>query len=141
MARRPFKFFWEEDPWSSWENMMKDFMRSFSSFGSEFPVDVSETEDKIIVRADLPGINKKDVSVRIYENTLIIEAEQKESKVEEKENYFRQERRYGKFYREIPLPVEVDENRTTARMKDGVLTVEIPKKKKGKKKGKEITIR
>ncbi|MCD6368147.1 MAG: Hsp20/alpha crystallin family protein [Candidatus Aenigmarchaeota archaeon] len=141
MARRPFKFFWEEDPWGSWENMMKDFMRSFSTFGPEFPVDVSETEDKIIVRADLPGINKKDVSVRIYENTLIIEAEQKESKVEEKENYFRQERRYGKFYREIPLPVEVDENRTTARMKDGVLTVEIPKKKKGKKKGKEITVR
>lgn len=138
--RSPFRFFWEEDPWDTWGKMMRDFSRGFSFMGSEFPVDVSETEDKVIVRADLPGVKKENVSARILDNVLIIDAEQKEEKREEKENYFRQERRYGKFHREIPMPFEVDEEKTKARMKDGVLTIEIPKKEEAKKKGKEIKV-
>jgi len=108
--------------------------------GSGIAVDISETDDDVIVKADLPGIEKKNVSLRIVDGALIIEAEQSEELKEEEENFFRQERSYGKFYREVPLPVEVEEDNATAEMKDGVLTVKLPKKEKSKKKGKEIKI-
>lgn len=142
MSRRDRpKFFWEEDPWEKMNEMMKDFSKGFSSMGSRFPVDISETEDKIIVRADLPGIPKENVSARFLDNKLVIDAEQEEEKQEQEENYFRHERSFGKLHREIPLPVEVKEDETEAQMEDGVLEIEIPKKEKKKEKGKGIDIR
>ena len=136
----PFRFFWEDDPWMRWDKTMRDFGREIFSMGSGIAVDISETDDDVIVKADLPGIEKKNVSLRIVDSALIIEAEQSEELREEEENFFRQERSYGKFYREVPLPVEVEEDNATAEMKDGVLTVKLPKKEKSKKKGKEIKI-
>ena len=135
--RRPFNFFWEDEPW---DRMIGDLSRGFSSMGSGFPVDMSETEEKVIIRADLPGIEKKNVSARIVDNTIVIDAEQQEEEREEDEDYFRQERRYGKLHREIPLPVEVDDDKVEARMEDGVLTIEVPKKEKNKRKGREVKI-
>ncbi|MCD6399004.1 MAG: Hsp20/alpha crystallin family protein [Candidatus Aenigmarchaeota archaeon] len=136
----PFRFFWEDDPWGRWDRTMRDFGREIFNMGSGIAVDISETDDDVIVKADLPGIEKKNVSLRIVDSALIIEAEQSEELREEEENFFRQERSYGKFYREVPLPVEVEEDNASAEMKDGVLTVKLPKKEKSKKKGKEIKI-
>ncbi|UCG95880.1 MAG: Hsp20/alpha crystallin family protein [archaeon] len=130
--RRPFRFFWEDENWNPWEE--------FDNIRSGIPVDLSETEGSIIVKANMPGIDKQNVSLRIVDNRLVIEGEQSEEEREEKKNYFRQERRYGNFHREISLPVEVEEDSTKAEMKDGVLMVELPKKEKGRKKGKELKI-
>ena len=118
-------------------------MRSFGSLASfeeaeSFPVDISETENDIIVRADLPGFSRDEVSVNATENTLTIEAKRKEERKENGERYYTVERKFGAFRRVITLPVEVEPERATARMKDGVLEVVLPKKEK--KRGREIKV-
>jgi HSP20 family protein len=118
-------------------------MRSLGSLASfeeieSFPVDISETEDEIIVRADLPGFSKEEISVNATENILTIEAKHREEKKERGEKYYTVERKFGSFRRVISLPVEVEPERAKARMKDGVLEVILPKKEK--KKGKEIKV-
>jgi HSP20 family protein len=118
-------------------------MRSLGSLASfeeieSFPVDISETENEIIVRADLPGFSKEEVSVNATENTLTIEAKHREEKKEKGEKYYTVERKFGSFRRVISLPVEVEPEKAKARMKDGVLEVILPKKEK--KKGKEIKV-
>ena len=150
MGRKPFRFFWEDDAWDELNNLHRDVHRMMNefwrgvpemSFSRSFPVDVSETDKEIIVKADLPGVEKENVSLRVEDNRLIIDVEHSEEKREEKENFFRQERRYGSLHREILLPVEVDEENAEAEMKNGVLTVRFPKKDEAKRKGKEIKIK
>ncbi len=135
--RRPFRFFWEDEDWEPWNEIEKVSGGYFSGI----PTDMSENDEEIIIKANLPGFDKKDVSLRIMDNRIIIEAEKNKEEVEEKKNYFRQERRCGKFYRELTLPVEVDEENIEAEMKDGVLKVNLPKKEKKKMKGKKIKLK
>jgi HSP20 family protein len=122
---------------------IEKLMRSLGSLATfeeieSFPVDISETENEIIVRADLPGFSKEEVSVSATENTLTIEAKHKEEKKERGEKYYTVERKFGSFRRVISLPVEVEPEKAKARMKDGVLEVILPKKEK--KKGREIKV-
>jgi HSP20 family protein len=136
----------EEDIFDELLRMRRRIERLMKSFGSlatfeemeSFPVDISETENEVIVRADLPGFSKDEVSVSATENTLEIEARHKEKKEYRGEKIYRVERRLGSFRRVISLPVEVEPEKAKARMKDGVLEVVLPKKEK--KKGKEIRI-
>jgi HSP20 family protein len=136
----------EEDIFDELLRMRRRIERLMRSFGSlatfeeieSFPVDISETENEIIVRADLPGFSKEEVSVNATENTLTIEAKHKEEKKERGEKYYTVERKFGSFRRVISLPVEVEPEKAKARMKDGVLEVILPKKEK--KKGKEIKV-
>ena len=134
--KNPFRFFWENENWSPWE----DF-NSMMNFGSGIAVDMYETEEDIIVEANLPGIEKKNVSLKILGKRLIIDARQEEETHEERENYLRQERRCGNIHRELVLPVEVDDDNSDAEMKDGVLTVVLPKKERKKIGGKEIKLK
>ena len=90
-------------------------------------VDIKDKEGKIIVAADIPGVEKGDVSINIRGDTLEISAEKKEEKEEKEEGYIRRERRYKKFYRSIPLPTEVDKDKVDATFKNGVLRIEMPK--------------
>jgi len=90
-------------------------------------VDIKEKEGKIIVAADIPGVEKSDISINIRGDTLEISAEKKEEKEEEEEGYIRRERSYKKFYRSIPLPTEVDKDNVDATFENGVLRIEMPK--------------
>jgi HSP20 family protein len=118
------------------------FGERFPAFKEEFSftpaIEVSETESEIIVKAAVPGIDKKDLNISILDNNLIIKGEIKREKEEKKKNYYKQEIAYGSFSRTIPLPAEVKVDEVKANMKNGIVTITIPKSEKAK--AKEITI-
>jgi HSP20 family protein len=91
-------------------------------------VDVEETDKEILVKADLPGVDPKDVDIAVAEGALVLKGEKKEVKEEKKKNYHRVERFAGQFYREIPLPAGTDAEKISAASAKGVITVTIPKK-------------
>ena len=102
-------------------------------------LDVTETKDSLIVKAELPGIDPKDVEISLSGNVLTIKGEKKQEKEEKDESYHLVERRYGSFVRSIRLPVEVQEDKIEASYKNGVLKVVLPKSEKAKRK--EIKIK
>lgn len=90
-------------------------------------LDVSEDESNVIVRASLPGFKKEDVEVEIHDGVLTINATHSEETEETGERYYRKERRVGSTSRRIALPSPVQENGARAELKDGVLSLHIPK--------------
>lgn len=101
-------------------------------------VDIYETKDSIIVKADLPGIQKDKVKVEVKDNVLTIRGERKEEKEINGNNVYRVERQYGEFYRSFSLPGKVDASKIKAKYKDGILEVTLPKPEEAK--GKEIKV-
>lgn len=95
--------------------------------GEEFAVDVLEEPDAIVVTVDVPGFDRDEIDVRVADRTLQIEAKQGEEVEEGDELYLRRERRQRTQRRSIRLPTEVDADGTEAKLKNGVLTVTIPK--------------
>jgi len=91
-------------------------------------VDISETDKDLFIKADLPGVDPKDVEVTVRDGILTIHGEKKEEREEKQKNYYRVERFFGEFYRSIPLPVGADESNVSATSAKGVLAVTIPKK-------------
>lgn len=90
-------------------------------------VDVSETKDAIVVKAEIPGIDPKEIALALHENVLTIKGQKTEAKEERDTQYYRKERVYGGFTRSLRLPAPVDAGRVTATFKNGVLTVTLPK--------------
>lgn len=101
-------------------------------------VDTYEKDDAIVVNAELPGVNKEDISVDVKNNILTISGERKHEEDVNEDNYFRKERFYGKFQRSFTLPDNVDSEKVDAAYKDGVLEVTIPKTEQGTTKKIEI---
>ena len=95
-------------------------------------VDIYESGDDIVVKAEVPGIEKGDVAVEVKDGILTLRGERKFEKEVKEENYHRIERSYGTFLRSFALPVSVDQDKVSARFKDGVLDVELPKKEKAR---------
>jgi len=103
-------------------------------------VDIYETENELVLKADLPDVNEKDLDIRIESNTLTIKGERKlEEKVKE-DNYLRVERTYGSFSRSFSLPSTVDSGSIKADYKNGVLTVELPKRAESKPRQVKINV-
>ncbi len=102
--------------------------RSLQSGGFE----VSETDDEIRVRAELPGMDEKDIEVAIEGGMLTIRGERKREKETRKRNYHVSEISYGSYSRTIPLPSEIDKEKVKARFKRGVLTLTLPKTERAK---------
>jgi HSP20 family protein len=91
-------------------------------------LDVKETDQQIVVEAELPGLDEKDVSLTMQNGVLTIQGEKKIEFDEEKENYHVMERRYGSFQRSLRVPDTVDEGKVEARFDNGVLKVTLPKR-------------
>jgi HSP20 family protein len=119
---RVFERFFEEGPLHVWE-------RAF-----EPAVEVADTPETVIVKAQVPGVPKDNIQVSMTDNTMILKGEMKEEEKKEDKNYYRREWRYGAFERTIPLPVAVQAEKVTADLKNGVLTVTLPKREAAKAK-------
>ena len=98
------------------------------NLGTWYPaVDIHETDEAIVLQAELPGLKKEDIDIEIKENILTLKGERKQSNEVIEQNYYRQERRSGKFYRSFTLPAVIDTEKVMASYKAGVLEVKIPK--------------
>jgi HSP20 family protein len=91
-------------------------------------VDIYEDSRKVVLKLEVPGINEKDLDIRVENNTLTVKGERKFEKEEKEENFHRIERRYGTFYRAFTLPSTVDTEHVQANYQNGILKLELSKK-------------
>src|SRR5712692_8357914 len=104
------------------------------------PVDIYEDEHTITLKLDVPGIEEKDIDVRIQDNTLTVHGERKIEKEEKEENYRRVERQYGTFTRSFTLPSSVDPGQVSAHYDKGVLKISLAKKAEAKPKQIKVNV-
>jgi HSP20 family protein len=145
---------WELTPWKPFEfdRLRKEMDRVWDSFfegrpsrrtreeGEWLPsLDVSETKSDLVVKAELPGMEAKDIEISLNEGLLTIKGEKKQEREEKEEGYHLIERSYGTFTRSIRLPKDVQSDKIKASFKNGVLKVILPKSEEAKKK--EIKIK
>ena len=102
-------------------------------------VDIYETESEIIVQAEVPGMERKDIELTLENNVLTLKGERRFEKEGKDENYHRIERSYGSFSRAFSIPAMVDEKVIKADYKEGVLAIILPKKEKARAKQINIT--
>jgi HSP20 family protein len=101
-------------------------------------VDVYDNDDNIVLKAEIPGIDKKDIEIDVKGRVLTLKGERSSDNEVKEDNYYRRERCFGKFERAFTLPVNVELDNIKANYKDGVLEIEIPKPEE--KKPKQITV-
>ena len=104
------------------------------------PVDVYEDEHRITLKIEVPGIDEKDIDVRVENNTLTVHGERKFEKEEKEENYRRVERQYGSFTRSFTLPNTVDTDSVSANYEKGVLKIKLAKKAEAKPKQIKVNV-
>jgi HSP20 family protein len=118
------------------DNFRRDFERTFASFPVGLPslptissmsCDIVDDGDKFRINVDLPGVKKDEVKLNVSDNTVEISAEHKEQEEEKKKNYVRKERKELAYHRTLPLPEKVVSSKATAKLNNGILTIEIPK--------------
>jgi HSP20 family protein len=150
LRKRPERF----NPWSVFQDEMKDFMSRFNEDWPEMAplemttpshfvprIDLKDNGDSYLVTAEIPGMKEKDISVSLDQNVLTLEGEKKAESEEKGKGYFRSEISYGTFFRTIPLHEEIDEGKVEANYKDGVLKVTLAKKEGAGRKKKKIEIK
>lgn len=138
-------------PFEEMERWFEDFFRR--PFSPWFPrlripdieeispsVDVFEEGDGVVVKAELPGMSREDIDVKVTDDIVTISGEKKKEEKIEKKNYYRIERSYGSFTRSFRLPTEVQTEKASAKFKEGVLEIRIPKTEEAKKKEKKVSI-
>jgi Molecular chaperone (small heat shock protein) len=96
-------------------------------------IDVMDRDNEIVIRAEVPGMDKEKLDVQVHGNQVYISGSKEESKTEEDGKYIYRERRYGDFSRTVQLPVEVDASQSKAAYKDGVLELVLPKAESAKR--------
>jgi HSP20 family protein len=104
------------------------------------PVDIYETENELVVKADLPDLQEKDIDVRVENNMLTIRGERKFEKAVNEDNYLRVERAYGPFTRSFSLPNTVSSENIRAEYRNGVLTLHMAKREESKPKQIKISV-
>ncbi len=104
-------------------------------------MDLAEKANEYEITAELPGIDEKNIDIRLANNVLTIKGEKKEEKEEKQKDYYLSERRYGSFQRSFQLPEGVDANKIDASFTKGILTVKLPKTAEAQKAEKKITVK
>jgi HSP20 family protein len=104
-------------------------------------IDLCETKDDIIVKAEVPGVDSKDIDISLSGNVLSIKGEKRQKKEDKDEDSHRVERSYGGFSRTLRLPCEVEENKITATYEKGVLKIKLPKCQPSKPKRIKINVK
>jgi len=142
-------------PFEEMEHRFEElFRRPFSLLGpSWFPrvrvpemeeisptVDIFEEGGDVVVKAELPGMKKEDIEVKLTETTITISGEKKKEEKVEKKNYYRMERSYGSFTRAFSLPAGVRTDKAKAQFEEGILRIRVPKTEEAKKKEKKVQI-
>ena len=148
----PLRFFRGVDPFRSLQNRinrmfedgfglptLRDEAGSLSSWAPA--CDIYESQNEIVVKAELPEVKKENVHVSIENNVLTIRGERKFEEETSQENYHRIERAYGEFVRSFALPAIIDSAKIGAEFKDGVLRVSLPKREEAKPKQIEVTVK
>jgi HSP20 family protein len=129
--RRPFPFF--GPPW--WPRLKPSEMEEVVP-----SVDMFRKGDDVVVKVELPGMQKEEVEVNLTEDTLTISGEKKKEKKIDRKDYYRMERSYGSFSRSISLPPDVQTEKARARFLEGILEIRIPGAEKAGKKARKVTI-
>lgn len=134
---RPFtqgmdEFLWNDFPRRWMEGFFDPLTRTSwpevsESFAVWPTVDIIDRNDALIVRAEMPGVEKDDLDITIAGDRLTFEAKREQKEEEKKEDFFRTEIAYGRMYRVVQLPVAVDGDQARAEMKDGIVEVWLPK--------------
>ncbi len=146
--------YWWVDPLSELENIQKEINRMFDFSLSRSPwgdttllggqwapaVDIYDSQDNILVKAELPGLSRDEIEVSVQDNNLVIKGEKKKEQEIKEENYLKTERFFGSFFRTVPLPAEVDSGKVEARYQDGILSLTLPKKAEAKPKQIKINV-
>lgn len=132
------------DPFEEMEEMMNRFSL-FKDGGKEFSfipaIDLYETKDSVVVESSLAGADPKKVDISVEDGALIIKGDSKKEHEVEDKNYYRKEVRAGVFFRRVPLPVKVVEDKISAEFKGGILRITCPKQKETKNKKVDIKIK
>src|ERR1700731_1743276 len=145
--REPFREFSTQQ--DGINRLNRFFRESYNSEGPEEaftttnyapPVDIYEGEHNITLKIDVPGIDEKDIDVRIEGNTLTVHGERKIEKEEKEENFRRVERQYGSFTRSFTLPSSVDPGQVSAHYEKGVLKITLAKKAEAKPKQIKVNV-
>lgn len=103
-------------------------------------VEVSDTKDAVVVKAQVPGVSKEHLQITVSDGALTLKGEMKEEEKKEEKNYLRREFRYGAFTRTVPLPAGIQAEKATAQLKDGMLEVTIPKSEEARVKEVPISV-
>ena len=125
-------FIRKSDPWRELERMQRNANRMFNSnnlnMARQFPpINVWSNENEVIVTAEVPGFSLENINLSLVGNELTLSGKQEMPELKENEYFHRHERRQGIFERMVQLPFVVDHKKITARLKDGVLKVELPR--------------
>lgn len=126
------------DPFRELTSLREDMEHLFDSFFARYPrekaegfwappLDIEETENEFVIKAELPGMKKEDIKISLSGDILAISGEKKKEVEEKGKTYYRMERSYGKFQRNITLPAEVEMDKAKASYKNGILTLNLPK--------------
>ena len=130
---------------SSIDDLLEDFFGGLQTTPPAAAVaprfEVSEPDDAIVVEAELPGMDEKDIELTLQENILTLKGEKKREEETKKKNYYLSERSYGQFQRSLQLGPNVDADKVDASFRKGVLTVTIPKVEPEETKARTIDIK
>lgn len=139
LPRPSFPLSTMRDPFGAMEDEMRNWISQFDengfTLGRVFPtLDISETDNLLEVKMDVPGVNADEIDVQVNNQMLTISGSRKSEKEEKGKTFHRAERRFGSFSRSVTLPCEVNEKEVDAVVHDGVLTVTLPKSEETKSK-------
>jgi len=126
------------------DNLFDSIQNKGNPFGKQETgfsrLELSETDEDIQVRAELPGVDEKDIHVQIEDDVLVLTAEHRKEKTKKKKTYYISEMSYGSYRQVVPLPAEVDSTNVEAKFKRGVLSIKLPKTESARSNRKQIPV-